>query len=176
MELRGPRLLLRPPRPEDAEALFALMSDPELAPFVYWNPHQHLGETYQYLEHLQTKEGFFIIEVGGSPVGVIGLHLDWPNKLGETETWLGRPYWGTGLNTEAKVVLFDFAFGPWDLRRIQAIVHVHNPRSQRALEKLGFQREGLLRRWRWIRGEPWDFYMYSLLPEEWMSSRPPIFY
>lgn len=175
MELRGPRILLRSPLPEDTEVLFALMSDPAMAPFVYWNPHQNPHETYQYLEWLQAKEGFFVLEAQGRPAGVIGLHLDWENKLGETETWLGRAYWGSGLNTEAKVVLFDFAFGPWDLRRIQAIAHVDNPRSQRALEKLGFQREGLLRRWRWIRGAPWDFYMYSLLPEEWLSCRPRIF-
>ena len=89
---------------------------------------------------------------------------------------MGRPYWGSGINTEAKVVLFDFAFGAMELRRIQSITHVDNLRSQKALEKLGFKREGLLRRYRWIRGEPWDLYMYSLLPEEWLSSRPPIFY
>ncbi|RIH88488.1 putative ribosomal N-acetyltransferase YdaF [Meiothermus luteus] len=174
MELQGPRVRLRPPRPEDTLPLFALMSDPALAPWVYWSPPQDPQQTYTYLEGLSHKEGFFIVEFGGQPIGVIGLHLDWPHKLGETETWLGRPYWGQGLNTEAKVVLLDFAFGPWDLRRVQAIAHTQNLRSQRALEKLGFRREGLLRRWRWIRGEPWDFYMYSLLPEEWLTSRPAL--
>lgn len=176
MELRGPRILLRPPRGEDAPDLFPLASDPELTPYLYWNPHQSEEQTRSYLEALAAKEGMFVLEFEGRACGVVGLQVDWENKLGETETWVGRPYWGRGLNTEAKVVLFDFAFGPLDLRRIQSIVHVENVRSQRALEKLGFRREGLLRRYRWIRGEPWDLYMYSLLPEEWLSSRPPIYY
>ncbi|MDX2004239.1 MAG: GNAT family protein [Meiothermus sp.] len=176
MELRGPRVLLRPPKDEDTAEMFRLAADPALSPYVYWDPHQSEHQTWEYLNELRQKVGFFVIEFEGRPAGVIGLHSDWANHSGETETWLGAPYWGSGINTEAKVVLFDYAFGPLELKRIQAIAHVHNPRSQKALEKLGFKREGLLRRWRWIRGQPWDFYMYSLLPEEWMESRPPIFY
>ena len=176
MEIRGPRVLLRTPRPEDAPDLFSLASAPALTPHLYWDPHQSLEDTYNYLHSIQDREGMFVIEFEGKAAGVIGLQPDWPNRLGETETWVGRPYWGKGINTEAKVVLFDFAFGPMDLRRIQSITHVDNVRSQKALEKLGFKREGLLRRYRWIRGEPWDIYMYSLLPEEWLSSRPPIRY
>jgi len=176
MELRGPRVLLRPPRWDDAPDLFPLAADPALTRYVYWEPHHTVEDTYAFLRSITDKEGIFVIEFDGKAVGVIGLQPDWPNRLGETETWVGRPYWGAGINTEAKVVMFDFAFGPMELRRIQSITHVDNVRSQRALEKLGFKREGLLRRYRWIRGEPWDLYMYSLLPEEWLSSRPPIYY
>jgi ribosomal-protein-alanine N-acetyltransferase len=176
MELRGPRVTLRPPRPEDAAELFPYASDPEISGFMYWGPHATPEETAAYLEGLATKEAMFVIEVEGKAAGVTGMTVDWENRLGETETWIGRPYWGLGLNTEAKVVLFDFMFGPPELKRIQSLTHVQNVRSQRALEKLGFKREGLLRRYRWIRGEPWDVYMYSLLPEEWLSIRPPIHY
>lgn len=176
MELHGPRVILRSPRLEDTSDLFPLASDPELSPYLYWEPHQRPEDTYAYLESLEAKEGMFVIEYEGKAAGVIGLQIDWPNRTGETETWVGRPYWGSGINTEAKVVLFDFAFGPPELKRIQSIVHTGNVRSWRALEKLGFKREGLLRRYRWIRGEPWDLYMYSLLPEEWLSARPDIRY
>lgn len=171
MELRGPRVLLRPPRWDDAHDLFPLAADPEIAQYVYWEPHRSIEDTYNFLRSIVDLEGMYVIEVGQKAAGITGLHYDWPNHTGETETWVGRPYWGSGINTEAKVVLFDHAFGI-NIRRIQSITHVDNVRSQRALEKLGFRQEGLLRRYRWIRGEPWDLYMYSLLPEEWMSSRP----
>lgn len=176
MELRGPRVLLRRPRWEDAHGLFPLAADPELSRYAYWRPHQSISDTYDFLHHQIDKPDMFVIELEGQIAGTIRLHIDQPNRMGETETWIGRPFWGTGVNTEAKVILFDYAFGPQDIRRIQAITHPDNVRSQRALEKLGFRREGLLRRYRWIMGEPWDVLMYSLLPEEWMSSRPPIFY
>lgn len=176
MELRGPRVLLRPARPEDAPDLFPFACDPQISHYMYWNTHGSIEETYAYLENLAAKEAMFVIEVEGKAAGVTGMQIDWENRLGETETWIGQPYWGSGINTEAKVVLFDFAFGPPGLKRIQSLTHIGNLRSQRALEKLGFKREGLLRRYRWIGGEPWDVYIYSLLPEEWMSSRPPIHY
>ncbi len=176
MELRGPKVLLRPPRWEDAHDLFPLAADPELSRYAYWQPHGRIEDTYDFLRNLMDKSGMYIIELEGRVAGTIGLHVDQANRLGETETWIGRAFWGSGINTEAKVVLFDYAFGPLELKRLQAITHPDNLRSQRALEKLGFKREGLLRRYRWIMGEPWDVLMYSLLPEEWLSSRPPIFY
>ncbi|MEM8599779.1 MAG: GNAT family N-acetyltransferase, partial [Bacteroidota bacterium] len=64
-------------------------------------------------------------------------------KLGHT--WLGTDFHGTGLNTHAKALLFAFAFDTLGAARIGFGVHGDNARSLRALDKVGVQREGVLR-------------------------------
>ncbi|RIH81535.1 putative ribosomal N-acetyltransferase YdaF [Calidithermus roseus] len=107
------------------------------------------------------------MEVGGKAVGWIALLVDWQNQIAEIATWLGRPYWSSGVNREAKSLVLDYGFGSLNLQRIESITHVENIKAQRGLEKLGFVREGVLRRYRKVKGWHWDMVMYSLLPEEW---------
>ncbi len=62
-------------------------------------------------------------------------------------TWLGRSHWGTGANRESKALIAHLAFRLFGLERLGAYADLDNPRSQRALANVGFQREGVLRRW-----------------------------
>jgi ribosomal-protein-alanine N-acetyltransferase len=62
-----------------------------------------------------------------------------------TGTWLGRAFWGTGVNTEGKALLARLAFDGCAMERLGAYAGTANARSQRALEKAGFVREGTLR-------------------------------
>ena len=62
------------------------------------------------------------------------------------------------------------AFETFSLERLGAYADVENPRSQAALEKLGFQREGLLRRWHRHGELVRDVFIYSWLKEEWEDS------
>jgi len=78
-------------------------------------------------------------------------------------TWLGRAHWGTGANHQAKGLLAHLAFGPLDLERLGAYADINNIRSQIALERLGFRREGLLRAFHRHHGEPCDVAIYALL-------------
>ncbi|MGH8430561.1 MAG: GNAT family N-acetyltransferase, partial [Solimonas sp.] len=66
-------------------------------------------------------------------------------------------------------VLFDFAFGTPNLRRLEADVDPRNANSLRILGKLGFRREGLLReRWN-VGGEIQDTVFLGLLARDWMD-------
>jgi ribosomal-protein-alanine N-acetyltransferase len=80
-----------------------------------------------------------------------------------TGTWLGRPFWGTGLNTEAKALLARLGFDGCGLERLGAYASTENPRSQRALEKVGFVREGTLRRFHRHGDQVHDVHVYGLL-------------
>ena len=58
-------------------------------------------------------------------------------------TWYGTQFQGTGLNKAAKYELLNFGFETLGFRRIQLSADLENIRSQKAIEKLGAQREGV---------------------------------
>ncbi len=77
-----------------------------------------------------------------------------------------------GYGTEATQIMVDYLFLTKDIPRIQAVTSVKNRASQRALEKAGFQREGILRRALWAGNGQWtDGYMYSVIKEEWIKPK-----
>lgn len=60
-------------------------------------------------------------------------------------TWLGAAWQGSGINTEAKFLMLQHAFGALQANRVEFRTDERNLRSQRALEKIGATREGCLR-------------------------------
>jgi N-acetyltransferase len=83
-------------------------------------------------------------------------------------TWIARSRQGTRANPESKLLLLRHAFEDLGAIRVQLATDLNNLRSQRAIEKLGAQREGVLRSYQ-IRsnGTPRDTVVYSILAEEW---------
>ncbi len=83
-------------------------------------------------------------------------------------TWLDRAEHGSGLNESIKALLLRHAFEDWQLVRLQLKTAARNLRSQRAIEKLGAQREGLLRNHRRLAdGRLDDTVLYSITDQEW---------
>ncbi|AHL74935.1 GCN5 family acetyltransferase [Stutzerimonas stutzeri] len=83
-------------------------------------------------------------------------------------TWLDQAEHGSGLNTSIKYLLLRHAFEEWQLVRLQLKTAACNLRSQRAIEKLGAQREGLLRNHRRLAdGRLDDTVLYSITDREW---------
>lgn len=77
---------------------------------------------------------------------------------------MGYKYWGKGIATEAVKLVANTIFSEWPhLERLQARVLVENVGSQRVLEKAGFQREGILRKYMTLKGKIRDLMMFSLL-------------
>jgi ribosomal-protein-alanine N-acetyltransferase len=80
---------------------------------------------------------------------------------------LGSEHWGRGYANEAQRRLTEFDFGELALHRVEADTHPDNTASLRSLERLGFQREGVLRE-RWIvAGEVSDSVVLGLLARDW---------
>jgi ribosomal-protein-alanine N-acetyltransferase len=73
---------------------------------------------------------------------------------------------GRGIASEAVKLVTTFGFEQLRLHRIEAYVSPDNVGSLRVLEKAGFQKEGLLKRFLFINGEWKDHYYYALLEDD----------
>ncbi|GAA1971503.1 GNAT family protein [Nocardioides panacihumi] len=80
--------------------------------------------------------------------------------------WLTSAARGRGAGTEAQRQLVDLFFLHTAVNRIEAHTDVENLAEQRALEKVGFQREGVIRGAQWREGAYRDGYLYSILRAE----------
>jgi nitroimidazol reductase NimA-like FMN-containing flavoprotein (pyridoxamine 5'-phosphate oxidase superfamily)/RimJ/RimL family protein N-acetyltransferase len=85
---------------------------------------------------------------------------------------LGRPWWRTAVNTESKLLLMGHAFDTLGALRVEWHTDVRNERSQRAIERLGARREGILRSHRQrADGSRRDTVLYAMIAEEWPEAR-----
>ncbi|MGY1771743.1 GNAT family N-acetyltransferase [Blastococcus sp. SYSU D00813] len=87
-------------------------------------------------------------------------------RSGNVGYWLDRAVAGRGMASLAVALVCDHAFGPAGLHRLQADIRPENGPSQRLVERLGFRREGLLRRYLDIDGDWRDHHTYALLAED----------
>jgi N-acetyltransferase len=112
----------------------------------------------------------FAILLDGEPVGISGYLDIRPEHRGIEigRTWIGKAHQGSRVNPESKYLLFRHAFETLGAIRVQLKTDLRNVQSQRAVEKLGAVREGVLRRYQTrSNGEIRDTVMYSVLAEEW---------
>lgn len=87
-------------------------------------------------------------------------------------TWLGRSVWGTGMNVEVKLLLLTQAFEVAGCRRVEFKTDARNERSRGALEALGAQFEGVLRKHQVVRhGAERDSAYYSVIDDEWPAMK-----
>lgn len=83
-------------------------------------------------------------------------------------TWYGKEYRRSAVNTEAKYLLLRHAFEVFACQRVQIQSDVRNERSQRAIERLGAVREGIMRKnKRMPDGHQRNSIMYSIIDDEW---------
>lgn len=172
--LETERLRLRPYRDADAEAMFALYSDPRVMRFWSFPPWTERSQAEQYLARAWAQ-----MEVGeifpwaiadrdsNTLIGALtffSLHRE--QKRLEIGYSLSPDWQGRGLAAEALRCAITFGFDTVGLVRIEADIDPRNLASGKLLERLGFVREGLLRkRWR-VNGEVCDTAFYGLLPED----------
>ncbi|MFF3937797.1 GNAT family N-acetyltransferase [Streptomyces phaeofaciens] len=91
-------------------------------------------------------------------------------------TWLAPSAQGTGVNAEAKLLLFRHAFEEWGVSRVDLKTDARNSRSRAAIESVGARFEGVLRNWSrsWAPGEDdrlRDSAVFSITAPEWPERR-----
>jgi RimJ/RimL family protein N-acetyltransferase len=111
-----------------------------------------------------------ILQANDQPIGAtryMEIHPQHRNlEIGGT--WYGLDYQGSGVNAEAKYLLLRQAFEVWGCIRVQIKTDVRNIRSQRAIERLGAVREGVLRDHMILPdGRVRSSVIYSILAAEW---------
>ena len=111
------------------------------------------------------KQYAFAITYDGKVVGSIGVfRKDNIHRLtAEIGYYIGEPYWGKGIMTEAVRQICDYVFENTDIVRIFAEPYAYNEASCRVLEKTGFKFEGVLRKNAIKNGRIIDMKMYALI-------------
>jgi ribosomal-protein-alanine N-acetyltransferase len=172
--LEGRRVRLRATRDDDAHGLFGVFSDPDT--MRYWST-TPVADIEQIRERIRLVRDWFAAREGlqwaialrddDRCIGTATLfNISLANQRAEFGCSLARMLWGQGLAREAVGLMLRFGFDHLHLERIEADIDPRNAQSIGLAERLGFQREGLLRgRWR-VGGEVQDSLMFGLLREE----------
>jgi len=172
--LETDRLVLRKITKDDASNILSYLSDNEVMKYYGLEPFKSINEAmdeiswYQSLEKNNTGLRWGItLKEEGIVIGSCGFH-NFVSQHFRTEIGfeLSRDYWGKGIAGEALKTIIAFGFQQFGLQRIEALIEPPNLSSQRLVEKQGFIREGLLRKYEYTRGKFDDLYMYSLLRED----------
>jgi ribosomal-protein-alanine N-acetyltransferase len=147
----GTRLVLRPPIPDDAGAIFQRVArDPEVTKYLLWTPHPDVAATRRVITektNVGDDERTWAITLRHSD-DVIGLtSCRRPvNHSVEIGYCLGRKWWGKGYMPEALGMLMTALEADRGVYRVWGTTHVGNERSARVLLKAGFVLEGRLAR------------------------------
>jgi RimJ/RimL family protein N-acetyltransferase len=183
IRLRTPRLELRLPTDEELVALFGVaeggIHPPEEMPFyVPWTDNLHLDAFLEFHRGVwaawrpERWSLNLVAFLDDRPIGSQGIEAaDFAAKRTvETGSWLGASYQGAGLGTEQRAAVLELAFHGLRAEAAVSGSFLHNVKSQRVSEKLGYRRTGT--RTLESRGQPVEHYDYRLERGDWISPVP----
>jgi RimJ/RimL family protein N-acetyltransferase len=180
--LRGRYVRLEQLTAHHIDGLLAAADDPEVFRWIHYpGPPVGRPDVEQWVSTMDTRRdarlGIAWTQIdarSGEAAGVTTYHeIDPVNRaVGIGGTWLGRRWWRTGLNTEAKLLLLTRAFESLGAVRVVWHTDILNTRSQRAIERLGAQREGILRKHKLRRDGTWrDSVQYGMTDDDWPDAK-----
>jgi len=175
--LETERLLLRPLSAGDLEFVFQHFSDPDVnryllddEPVATREQAQAIVDFYSPPTGKSYNRWVLVSKADQRPIGTCGYH-QWHKVHHRAEIGydLEKASWRQGFMTEALWAILRHGFEHMKLNRIEAFVYPENDASLRILERLGFQKEGLLRQ-SFRQGKLYyDHWLLSLLKAEWSS-------
>jgi ribosomal-protein-alanine N-acetyltransferase len=176
-ELRTARLLLRSFERGDIPAIVRLAGTREIAATTLHIPHPYdsaVAEDFIARMDAECRQGNAAVfavtsSSSGELCGACGLHVASAQQRAELGYWIGVPYWGRGLATEAAHAVVEFGFNTLGLHRIHASHFAGNIASGRVLEKIGMRHEGRSREHVQKWGRFVDLENYGLLAAEFRS-------
>jgi len=167
-----PGFVVRPVRLEDAASWASYACLPEVK--------VHTSSTASTVQDVRAEIERTLVSAANTPirfvilrqhseslVGTVGFHtISAAFGTAEITYDIEPSQWGKGIAKTActAAALWGFEAKAW--HRIQATTVLSNVRSQRVLERCGFQKEGLARNLRLVRGAPTDYWLYSAIPGE----------
>lgn len=164
----GETVELRTVEEEDLEFLQQVVNDPAVRAGLGSSEPINGHEEREWFESIADDDDIhLLICVDGEAVGSIGCHQKsavWRNA--EVGYSLAPDAWNNGYTTDALRELAAYAFDERGFNKLSARAYETNPASQRVLEKVGFEREGVFREEAFVEGEFVDLYRYGLLADE----------
>lgn len=126
----------------DCHALFELLVDPAVFPFVRQKAYSYDEFVFLTKQTIEAEErgeliSRTIVDEWGSPIGTINL-FDISNNSGFLGTWIGKPYFGKGYNKVAKDAFFNELFFSCDIQTVFMRIRKENARSYMAASKLPY--------------------------------------
>ncbi|MGE3985720.1 MAG: GNAT family N-acetyltransferase [Dehalococcoidia bacterium] len=177
--LTGQFVELRPLALADAAALFAALDDEDVWTYLPSHKPAAVAEVEASIAAaLRAQEQgvelpfVTIHRESGKVAGMTRLlDISVPDRHAEIGwTAIGPEFQRTAVNTEAKYLMLRHAFESWGCIRVQLKTDLRNERSQRAIERLGAVREGVLRKVRLVKdGYQRSSVFYSITDDEWPS-------
>ncbi|KFK39550.1 hypothetical protein AALP_AA3G258600 [Arabis alpina] len=170
------RISLRPFNLSDAEDVLKWAGDDDVTRYLRWASVKTLEEAQQ---HILTKaiphpwrRSISLLNDRRS-IGYVSVKPDSGDSRCRAHLGyaVAREFWGRGIATEAVRMALNQAFKDFpEVVRIQAVVEVENKASQRVLEKVGFEKEGLLKKYGYCQGVIRDMFLYAFVKDDWLSN------
>jgi [ribosomal protein S5]-alanine N-acetyltransferase len=169
--LETERLILRELTKEDAKDIFACFSNDNVTRYYGQDTLDNIEQAEKFVDffskNYNEKRGIrWGIEIKGTKgiIGTIGFNAWFPkHKRAEIGYEIHPAHWRKGYTFEAASKVLSYGFNAMGLTRIGAVVFIDNDASNHLLTKMGFQKEGILKKYMYQNGEANDTYIYSLL-------------
>lgn len=171
------QIYLRPLEHEDAPRIVPWLNDPEVTRTLAMRRPVNVETEQAFIAKLYTSDQDLVLGIaltaGDELIGATGLEcIDATNRHARFGIFIGKKSaWGAGHGTAATALMLQHAFETLNLHRVWLHVFEHNARAIRIYEKLGFQREGVLRQEVYRDGRYWDVITMAMLRPEWRARR-----
>ncbi|KON67817.1 acetyltransferase [Peribacillus butanolivorans] len=169
--LETERLILREITKEDAEGIFACFSNENVTRYYGQETLESIEEAVKFVDFFSNnynekrgiRWGIEKKETKGI-IGTIGFNAWLPkHKRAEIGYEIHPEQWGKGYASEAVSRVLTYGFDVMNLTRIGAVVFLNNEASNKLLTNIGFQKEGVLKKYMYQNGVAHDTYVYSFL-------------
>ena len=166
---------------DDIDTLYRWETDIELAIWAGWTPPlSRAAFRHKYEQRITEPEKDLVmlgIEFEGQLVGYVQLALiEDDERRAAAGVLIGeKSMWGRGIASTALRILLDYAFTVRNLERVYAEVYGFNQRSLRLMERVGFQKEGVLRQHEIHNGARQDMHVFGMLKSEFYQKYDTLF-
>lgn len=172
MLFKGDGFVIRHFAPEDAEALVKNISSEKIYNGTYRIPRpytleiarEYIAARLESYSSDNPQSMLFAIDVDGEFVGDVGFKYVLGHKA-ELVYWLADKHHGKGVVSSAAKIVCDYGFEELGLAKIYSEIYTSNYPSQKVIEKLGFLREGEMKKHLVKDGEFKDIYFYAKYKE-----------
>jgi RimJ/RimL family protein N-acetyltransferase len=176
--LTGRVVRLRAPEPADADALNDLFNDHDVRSALGATLPQPVEGFHAWISAARAAPDHVNLTIERleprEPIGMCDLmKIEAPTRTAMLGIWIGRPWWGRGLGTDAVRTLCRFGFEHVNLHRITLEVNAENEPAIRAYRAVGFREEGRLREAAFVHGARMDTLVMGILAGELIADDAP---